>query len=119
MQKTYITPKMKEPELVIQPAGKKDAQGNKISRKTVQFMPNPTGCGQFTTSDANIQAFLDSHEYMSSGQMVVLKGPAPETAPAPEAPETKTRQGVQTSEPDEAPIAPEVKKGPGRPARVK
>ncbi len=114
MTKTYITPKMKEPELVMTPAGKKDAQGNKIARKTIQFYPNATGCGQFTTSDEKVQKFLDEHEYMTDGNMICLTGAAPSTAHV----EEKTRQGVQSTS-DEVPEAPVVKTKPARAARVK
>lgn len=91
--KTYITPNMKEPELIIQPAGKRDAQGNRIPRKTIQFVTNSSGCGQYSTDKPEEIKFLDSHEYMATGQMTVLE--SKELVGA--GPESKTRQGVKST----------------------
>jgi len=91
--KTYITPNMKEPELVIHPAGKKDPQGNRIPRKTIQFRTNSSGCGQYSTDKPEEIKFLDVHEYMTTGQMTVLE--SKELVGA--GPESKTRQGVKST----------------------
>ncbi len=117
MIKTYITPKMKEPELVVQPAGKKDPQGNRIPRKTIQFRPNGASVGQYTTSDPKEQEFLDSHEYMTTGEMMVMMVMGAESdLPAAE---SKTRVGVQTSSDDTPPAPPAADVKPARAARVK
>lgn len=115
MQKTYMTPKMKEPELVIQPAGKKDAQGNSIPRKTIQFTPNSVGVGQYKTGDAEEQKFLDNHEYMKTGDLMAMGAEnVPEGSPEP-----KTRLGVQGSTPDAPPEAPKTQARAVYSARVK
>jgi len=116
MIKTYITPKMKEPELVVQPAGKKDPQGNRIPRKTIQFRPNGASVGQYTTSDPKEQEFLDSHEYMTTGEMMVMG--AESDLPAAE-PTVKTRVGPQTAAEDTPPTPPAAKAVPAKAARVK
>ena len=114
--KTYITPKMKEPELVVHPAGKRDPQGNRIPRKTIQFQPNSAGCGQFTTDDPVVQKFLESHEYIVTGELVVMSANQVEpTGPA----EFKTRVGLRTSEPDNPPEPPKEEARPVKAARVK
>ncbi|MCK9598185.1 MAG: hypothetical protein M0R06_04030 [Sphaerochaeta sp.] len=91
--KTYITPNMKEPEIVIHPAGKKDPQGNRIPRKAIQFKTNSSGCGQYSTDKPEEIKFLDTHEYILTGQMTVLE--SKELVGA--APESKTRQGVKAT----------------------
>ena len=91
--KTYITPNMKEPELVIHPAGKKDPQGNRIPRKAILFKTNSSGCGQYSTNKPEEIKFLDEHEYIKTGQMTVLDNKELVGA----APESKTRTGVKST----------------------
>ena len=107
---------MKEPELVVHPAGKRDPQGNRIARKTIQFQPNSAGCGQFTTDDPAIQKFLEGHEYIMTGELVVMSA---DQAKASEPSESKTRVGLRTSEPDNPPEPPKEEARPVKAARVK
>jgi hypothetical protein len=117
MMKHYITPRIKEAELVIHPAGKKDPQGNRIPRKAIQFYPNEAGCGSYKTSDPKEQEFLDNHEYMKTGELMVMGA---ENAPkvSVEAP-VKTRVGMETTSSDEPPAAPEAKERKVKAAKVK
>lgn len=81
--KTYITPGLREPELIIVPRGAVDEKsGLKLKRKAIKFLPNARGQGQYTTSDAAEQKLLDEHEWTTAGKMQSIDCPV---VPVPEA----------------------------------
>lgn len=71
-EKTYVTPLAREPEFIITPKGAVNEVGARLRRKAAKFHPNSRGVGQFTTSDAKIQEFLDNHPWMRNHKMLCI-----------------------------------------------
>jgi len=97
---------MKEPELVIVPMGATNEAGVKQKRKAIKFFRNSKGQGQFGTSDAKIQSYLDNHPWVAAKKLLCI---GEELSAPVEIPTEEQRQseGMATSA---DPIAP-IKRG--------
>ena len=99
---TYVT-RFKGLELVKNPMGLKDAQGNKIPSVRCSFMPTTQGY-TFTTANEALITWLDKHEYMRSNKIQrAVEGEALETETV-----EVTRKGITSNvkEEPEAPVTP-------------
>lgn len=114
-QKKYIFLNHKSLRMIVQPVGKKDAQGNKIPGKTIEFTPDPvTREAMFITSDESMQKFIEKSDKFQGGRIIIDDGkPASRNenlAPEP----TSSQDGLKA--PEDKPQAPAVG-GKGRGAR--
>jgi len=116
MNKTYLTPNKRCPELTIVPVGLKDIQGNKIKRKAILFKPNMVNVGQYTTSDPKEQEFIENHEWFGVGKIIHAPEDINELKGIVE--KVEVSKGVTTAKAQE-PISPVVKIDGRRKARVK
>lgn len=103
-EKTYITPGLREPEIIVTPKGAvNESTGVKLKRKAVKFYPNPKGQGQFSTSDPKLQELLDNHPWQKMGKLVCVGAhnvvPAEKPESAGEEAEQAQAAGPATSEP--------------------
>lgn len=92
-EKTYITPGLKEPEIIVTPKGAvNESTGVKLKRRAIKFYPNHKGQGQFTTSDPKLQELLDNHPWQKMGKLTCVG--AHGVVPA-DKPESKTEGEVE------------------------
>jgi len=115
--KTYITPGKKEPEFIIVAPMYGTMTTPPRQRKAIKFTTNRRGHGEFTTSDKGLQTFLDNHEWMKTGRLLVIGAHVPEGEKSDTPVQQTGSEPQESSQETEPATEPEitVKRKAGRP----
>lgn len=120
-EKKYVFIDHKGLRMVMVPMGKKDAQGNKIPGKTIEFTPDPvTREAHLITSDEKVQKFIEGSERFKQGKIFIenAQGEGPKRS-KPDAEPAQSQDGLKHDAPAQEPQAPAAGGRKARGARTK